>query len=49
MTVKLIYMFVTYILWGSIFYTSINIPYGSMASAISEEPKIVWHFLSIVH
>ena len=39
MTVKLIYMFVTYILWGSIFYTSINIPYGSMASAISEEPK----------
>lgn len=24
MTVKLIYMFVTYILWGSIFYTSIN-------------------------
>lgn len=24
---------------GSIFYTSINIPYGSMASAISEEPK----------
>ena len=32
MTVKVIYMFVTYILWGSIFYTSINIPYGSMAS-----------------
>ncbi len=29
---------VTYILWGSIFYTSINIPYGSMASAISPEP-----------
>ncbi len=29
---------VTYILWGSIFYTSINIPYGSMASAISAEP-----------
>ena len=24
-------------LWGSIFYTSINIPYGSMASAISPE------------
>ena len=32
-------MFVTYILWGSIFYTSINIPYGSMASVISSEPK----------
>ena len=36
---KVAYMFVTYILWGSIFYTSINIPYGSMASVISSEPK----------
>lgn len=35
MNVKLIYMFVTYILWGSVFYTSINIPYGTMASVIS--------------
>ncbi len=32
---KIFWMFLTYILWGSIFYTSINIPYGSMASAIS--------------
>lgn len=32
-------MIVTYILWGSIFYTSINIPYGSMASAISADAK----------
>ncbi|MGN1192767.1 MAG: MFS transporter [Dorea sp.] len=39
MTVKIAYMFVTYILWGSVFYTSINIPYGSMASVISDEPK----------
>ena len=38
MTFKIVYLFITYILWGSIFYTSINIPYGSMASAISEEP-----------
>ncbi len=38
MTIKIAYLFVTYILWGSIFYTSINIPYGSMASAISPEP-----------
>lgn len=38
MTFKIIYLFVTYILWGSVFYTSINIPYGSMASAISSEP-----------
>lgn len=37
-TVKVIYMFVTYILWGSVFYTSINIPYGSMASVISNDP-----------
>ncbi len=38
MAFKVGYLFVTYILWGSIFYTSINIPYGSMASAISAEP-----------
>ena len=38
MAFKIAYLFVTYILWGSIFYTSINIPYGSMASAISSEP-----------
>ncbi|MBP3583082.1 MAG: MFS transporter, partial [Clostridia bacterium] len=30
---------VTYILWGSVFYTAVNIPYGSMASAISNEPS----------
>lgn len=35
---KIGYLFVTYILWGSIFYTAVNIPYGSMASAISAEP-----------
>ena len=32
------YLLVTYLLWGSIFYTAINIPYGSMASAISADP-----------
>ena len=36
---KVGYLAVTYILWGSVFYTSINIPYGSMASAISAEPN----------
>lgn len=35
---KIGWLVVTYILWGSIFYTAINIPYGSMASAISAEP-----------
>ncbi len=36
--VKYIYMYVTYILWGSIFYTAVNIPYGSMVSAITDDP-----------
>ena len=31
------WLVVTYILWGSVFYTSINIPYGSMASTISPD------------
>ena len=34
---KVAWMVVTYLLWGSIFYTSINIPYGSMASAVSSD------------
>ena len=38
MTIKVIYMFVTYILWGSVFYTITNIPYGSMASVITADP-----------
>lgn len=37
-TAKVIYLFITYILWGSVFYTTVNIPYGSMASAISNDP-----------
>lgn len=39
MTVKVVYMYATYLLWGSICYTGINIPYGSMASAITEKPE----------
>ena len=35
---KIAYLFITYILWGSVFYTAVNIPYGSMASAISADP-----------
>ena len=35
---KTAYLSATYILWSSVFYTSVNIPYGSMASAISPEP-----------
>lgn len=36
---KIFWMFFTYLLWGSVFYTAINIPYGSMVSAISAVPK----------
>ena len=36
--VKVGYLAITYILWGSFCYTGINIPYGSMASAISSDP-----------
>ncbi len=34
---KILYLAITYILWGSFCYTGINIPYGSMASAISAD------------
>ncbi len=37
MWLRVLYMFVTYLLWGSIFYTAINVPYGSMASVMSGE------------
>ena len=37
-TAKIAYLAITYLLWGSFCYTGINIPYGSMASAISAEP-----------
>lgn len=39
MWLKITYMYVTYILWGSVFYTAINIPYGSMASVITDNPE----------
>ena len=35
---RIVYLCFTYILWGSFCYTGINIPYGSMASAISADP-----------
>ncbi|MCR5101840.1 MAG: glycoside-pentoside-hexuronide (GPH):cation symporter [Butyrivibrio sp.] len=34
---KIAWMFITYILWGSVCYTGVNIPYGSMASAITDD------------
>ncbi|MSS78432.1 MFS transporter [Anaerococcus sp. WCA-380-WT-2B] len=38
MGLKIAIMYGTYILWGSLCYTFINIPYGSMASAITPDP-----------
>ncbi len=38
MAFKIFWMWFSYLLWGSVFYTAINIPYGSMASAISSDP-----------
>lgn len=38
MAFKIFWMFLTYLLWGSVCYTGINIPYGSMASAITDQP-----------
>ena len=37
MTIKIIWLFVTYLLYSSVFYTMIIIPYGSMASAMSND------------
>jgi GPH family glycoside/pentoside/hexuronide:cation symporter len=35
---KLAYAVVTYLLWGSVFYTMVNIAYGSLASVMSPNP-----------
>lgn len=39
MTFKIVWMFATYLLWGSVFYTMVNVPYGSMASGITADPR----------
>lgn len=39
MGIKIFWMFFTYLLWGSVCYTGANIPYGSMASAMSDKPS----------
>ncbi len=39
MTVKIIYLIVTYILFGSVFYTAVNIPYGAMSAVITNDPQ----------
>lgn len=36
--VRVAYLAISYILWGSFCYTAVNIPYGSMASAVSADP-----------
>jgi glucuronide carrier protein len=37
-TAALVYMYATYILMGSVFYTLVNIAYGSMAPALTQVP-----------
>ena len=36
---KIVWMFVTYILYCSIFYTAVDIPYGSLSAGMSQEPN----------
>ncbi|MGN1024662.1 MAG: MFS transporter [Lachnospiraceae bacterium] len=36
---KVFWMFFTYLLWGSVCYTGVNIPYGSMASVMTNDPE----------
>lgn len=38
MWIKILWMIVTYLLFGSICYTAVNIPYGAMSAVISENP-----------
>ena len=35
---RIIWVTVTFLMWGSVFYTACNIPYGSMASVITNVP-----------
>ncbi|GAB3182893.1 MFS transporter [Nesterenkonia halophila] len=35
---KFSYAALTYLLWGSVFYTMVNISYGSMVSVVSDDP-----------
>jgi GPH family glycoside/pentoside/hexuronide:cation symporter len=37
--VRLTWMTLTYVLWGAVCYTLVNIPYGSMVSVISPRPE----------
>lgn len=37
MWARIVYMYITYIIWG-ILYSTVNVPYGSMASVVSPEP-----------
>ena len=41
MAFKIFWMFFTYLLWGSVFYTSINIPYGARAALQLEDHRRV--------
>ena len=36
--VRMVWAAVTYVLWGTVFYTMVNISYGSLASVMTQEP-----------
>ena len=36
---KIVWMFVTYILYCSVFYTAVDIPYGSLSAGMSQNPN----------
>ncbi len=36
--IKVVWLTVTYLLFGSVFYTAVNIPYGAMSAVITEDP-----------
>lgn len=38
-TARVTWMVITYLLWGAVCYTLVNIPYGSMVSVISSRPE----------
>lgn len=39
MWAKIAYVTVVYLIYGSVCYTGINIPYGAMAAVLTSDPK----------
>ena len=39
MAVKIVWLTVTYLLFGSVCYTAVSIPYGAMSAVVSDNPE----------